>query len=261
MAKELPYFKFEPSEWDNGNIQICSFEERGVFIGLCSMYWIRLGDLPYKLAVQKLCGGNATVIDSLYDNEIIDIIDGLICIDFLNEQLDEFENKSQQNRENARLGWEKRRETTKKKANTMRPHSERNAIREDKIIEKEKKEDNIRVNKTIEERKAEFKNSLHPFLESYSKDLLNDFYSYWTEHGSNDKKMRFEKEKSFGISRRLLNWKKNEEKFRSQNQKSKFEKGQDVFLQLMLNDPECQNDPAVIEYRKNNNLGTLKLEQ
>ena len=45
------------------------------------------------------------------------------------------------------------------------------------------------------------------------------------------------------------------------NQKSKFEKGQDVFLQLMLNDPECQNDPAVIEYRKNNNLGTLKLEQ
>ena len=46
-----------------------------------------------------------------------------------------------------------------------------------------------------------------------------------------------------------------------ENQKSKFEKGQDVFLQLMLNDPECQNDPAVIEYRKNNNLGTLKIEQ
>ena len=120
---------------------------------------------------------------------------------------------------------------------------------------------NVKVNKNIEERKAEFKNSLHPFLESYSKDLLNEFYSYWTEHGSNDKKMRFEKEKSFGISRRLSTWKKNEEKFGRQNQKSKFEKGQDVFLQLMLNDPECQNDPAVIEYRKNNNLGTLKLEQ
>jgi len=117
--------------------------------------------------------------------------------------------------------------------------------------------------KTIEERKAEFKNSLHPFLESYSKDLLNDFYSYWTEHNETGKKMRFEyaKNQPFNILRRLSTWKKNEVKFGSQTQKSKFEKGQDVFLQLMLNDPECQNAPAVIEYRKNNNLGTLKLEQ
>ena len=87
------------------------------------MYWQRLGELPYKLAVQKICGGNATALDSLCEAGIIKVIDGMICIDFLNEQLSEFENVSVVNSENARLGWEKRR----KNATAMRPHSEINA--------------------------------------------------------------------------------------------------------------------------------------
>lgn len=70
---------------------------------------------------------------------------------------------------------------------------------------------------TIEERKEEFKNSLHPFLENYDKDLLNKFYSYWTEHGERDKKMRFEKEKSFGISRRLNTWLERQKQFKKEN--------------------------------------------
>jgi hypothetical protein len=36
--------------------------------------------------------------------------------------------------------------------------------------------------------------------------MLNDFYFYWTEHGENDKKLRFEKEKTFGIPQRLRTW-------------------------------------------------------
>jgi hypothetical protein len=36
MAKELPYFKFEPSEWDNGIIQMCSRESKGLFIDICA---------------------------------------------------------------------------------------------------------------------------------------------------------------------------------------------------------------------------------
>lgn len=125
MAKELPYFKFEPNQWENGNIQMCSFEAQGIFMNICSMYWQRLGDLPYKLAVQKICKGNATAFDSLIEDQIIKVIDGMICIDFLNEQLAEFGNVSKVNSENARLGWEKRR----KEAIVMRPHSEPNAIR------------------------------------------------------------------------------------------------------------------------------------
>jgi hypothetical protein len=78
MAKELPFFKFEPNQWDNGNIQMLSREDKGLFIDLCSMYWSRLGDVPYKLAVQKICGGNANALDSLYENKIFEIIDGNI---------------------------------------------------------------------------------------------------------------------------------------------------------------------------------------
>lgn len=102
------------------------------------MYWQRLGDLPYKLAVQKICKGNATAFDSLITDHIIKVIDGMICIDFLNEQLAEFENNSKTNSENARLGWEKRRNN----ATAKRPQSEGNAIRGEEIRGEKSKEEN-----------------------------------------------------------------------------------------------------------------------
>lgn len=78
----------------------------------------------------------------------------------------------------------------------------------------------VRKLKDIDSRKADFKKSLHPFLDQYDKDLLNAFYSYWTEHGEKDRKMRFEKQKSFGISRRLATWKKNESNFNNKKNKN-----------------------------------------
>jgi len=70
--------------------------------------------------------------------------------------------------------------------------------------EKNEKNDNI------ETRKLEFLELLKPHTNKYSKDLLNDFYGYWTEHGINDKLMRYEKQTSFSVARRLGTWKKNE---------------------------------------------------
>lgn len=85
---------------------------------------------------------------------------------------------------------------------------------EDKDVEKpQSKVKESKLNNSIEVRKAEFKNSLQPFLEKYGKDLLNDFFGYWTEHGERDRKMRFEKQKSFGLSRRLATWLKNQKTF------------------------------------------------
>ena len=71
----------------------------------------------------------------------------------------------------------------------------------------------LKNNKNIEERKEEFKNSLKNYVSKYGNDMLNAFYDYWTEHGINDKKMKFEKEKTFGIPNRLATWKRNESKF------------------------------------------------
>lgn len=79
---------------------------------------------------------------------------------------------------------------------------------------------NVNVNDIVK-RKAEFKNSLHPFLKEYSSRMIQDFFEYWTEHGENDKKMRFEKEKSFGIKRRLSTWNKREKEFNAKKQNNK----------------------------------------
>jgi len=69
--------------------------------------------------------------------------------------------------------------------------------------------------KTIEERKEDFRKSIEKYYPNFSLGKLREFYDYWTEHGENDKKMRFEKEKSFGIKRRLATWKANSKKWDS----------------------------------------------
>jgi len=147
MAKELPYFKFEPNQWENGNIQMCSREHKGLFIDLCSMYWSRLGDLPLKLAVQKLCDGNATALNSLCEDRIIAIENAFIRIDFLEEQLSEFGNLSKQNSKNAREGWDKRRnskDSSERNATASVPQCENDAIRGENMREEKK-----RLNKKI----------------------------------------------------------------------------------------------------------------
>jgi hypothetical protein len=59
---------------------------------------------------------------------------------------------------------------------------------------------------TIEERKIKFYDSLTEYVEEYPKQMLRDFFNYWSEHGENDKKLRFEKEKTFGLKQRLSTW-------------------------------------------------------
>lgn len=68
--------------------------------------------------------------------------------------------------------------------------------------------DSVNVNNIIT-READFKKSLHPFLDKYGKDVLNEFYLYWTEKNPNGKKLKFEFNKTFDISRRLAKWNSN----------------------------------------------------
>lgn len=62
-------------------------------------------------------------------------------------------------------------------------------------------------------RKLRFGKLLAAKLPNEDKKMLREFYDYWTEHGEFDKKMRFEKEGSFGIGRRFGTWKSNQSKF------------------------------------------------
>lgn len=80
--------------------------------------------------------------------------------------------------------------------------------------------DNVNVSvkdiNNIKERKEDFKKSILEFLDKYSRDMLKDFFGYWTEHNDKGKKMRYEyaKNQPFNISRRLATWNKkaNEQK-------------------------------------------------
>jgi len=189
MAKELPYFKFEPNQWENGNIQILSREEKGMFIDLCSMYWSRLGDVPLKLAIQKLCAGNATALNSLCDEKIIEVLDGNIFIKFLSEQLNEFDDVSKQNSKNAKEGWEKRRkqkDESERNATALNSLCENDAIREEKKIEEKiiKENNNDRIfneliiseswleNTAMQSKQKFVPSEIKRYLKSYN-DMIN----------------------------------------------------------------------------------------
>lgn len=180
MAKELPYFKFEPNQWENGNIQIVSRNDKGLFIDLCSMYWSRLGDVPLKLAIQKLCAGNATAFDSLINERIFEVIDGNIFIKFLSEQLNEFDDVSKQNAKNAKDGWEKRRrikDESDRNATALISQCENDAIREEKIRVDKIKEDKRVVNKFTAPTILEVQTY---FIENgFSKELAKRAFDYY----------------------------------------------------------------------------------
>lgn len=75
--------------------------------------------------------------------------------------------------------------------------------------------DNVNVNvKNIEERKLKFADTLKPFLNIYGKDLLNDFFKYWTEPNKSNTKFKQELEKTWSLERRLETWAKNDTKFK-----------------------------------------------
>ena len=77
-----------------------------------------------------------------------------------------------------------------------------------KIADNVNDTDNVKdkVINNIDDRKNKFYDSLTVFVSEFPKEMIRDFYNYWSEHGTNDKKMRFEKEKTFGINQRLRTW-------------------------------------------------------
>ena len=78
--------------------------------------------------------------------------------------------------------------------------------------------------KDLDTRKHEFYNSLLPFLKNYDKEMVKDFFEYWSEHGEKDKKFRKEKEKSFNTELRLRTWLKRSKGFKEKNVPQKKEK-------------------------------------
>lgn len=79
----------------------------------------------------------------------------------------------------------------------------------DILIERFESKFIISKKENIEERKKNFALSLQQFKNDYPRELLLEFYRYWSEHSANGKKMRFEKEKVFDTKKRLERWGRN----------------------------------------------------
>jgi hypothetical protein len=84
------------------------------------------------------------------------------------------------------------------------------------VEEKEKEKEKVN---NIEERKLKFANTLKPFIDIYGKDLLKDFYSYWTEPNKSNTKFKQELQKTWSVERRLETWTKNDKNFNNFNHK------------------------------------------
>jgi hypothetical protein len=147
MAKELPYFQFEPAEYLTKDISFCSLAVQGLFINACAYYWQRECKLTKDQFLRRL--NYPQEFDELINEGIIDLQENQVKIKFLDDQFLKATSQSKTNSTNGSKGGrpksEKRNES-ETKANLKPNESETKAIREEKIKEDKIKEDNLYTN-------------------------------------------------------------------------------------------------------------------
>jgi hypothetical protein len=96
---------------------------------------------------------------------------------------------------------------------------------------------NVTVNvndNNIEERKLKFASTLEPFLSIYGREMLNNFFKYWTEPNKSKTKFRQELERTWDTERRLGTWASREKKS-TNNQKGKIEQLNELYNEFQFN--------------------------
>lgn len=147
MAKELPYFKFEPAEYITKDISFCSYAAQGLFINLCSHYWQRNCEMTLSQAERRF--KDKELINELLEEGVVSHENGKLIIKFLNRQREEAIEKSNVNKANGSKGGRPPKAKQKPKETENKPNgydslSETKGIRRDKIIKEEIKENESR---------------------------------------------------------------------------------------------------------------------
>lgn len=168
------------------------------YLRICCQYW-KKGCLMNVEDAKLEC--EEKEFNSLILKKIIKIESENIIIDFLDEQFIEITGQKKQASEAGKRSAELRRLLNANATTVERPLNDRAT---DKI-----RIDKIRIEKDIKDRKLKFSESLKPFLEVYGKEMLNDFYKYWTEPNKSKTKFRMESQKFWDLKKRLSTWDKN----------------------------------------------------
>lgn len=204
MAKELPYFRFTASEWLNDDISLESYELKGLFADVCAYYWTQDCDCTLDRLNKKF--SNATILlQQLVKSNIIkhENKHDKIKIDFLLTQYDLLSEKRKLRQDAGSKGG--------------------NATAMLKQKDSYKYNNNNKID--IDIRKLKFADTLKPFLNSYGKDMMNDFYGYWTEPNKSNTKFRQELEKVWDLSKRLSTWSRNDKGFNKKQTPSSNDTG------------------------------------
>jgi len=144
MAKELPYFKFFPAEWLLGRISDETDNIQGIFARVMSIYWhencsITLDNLQRKVHKSK--------VQCLINNNYITVEDGMVIIEFLDEQYSELSDLSDRRSKAGRKGGQAKVKQTLSNAKANPKHLEKNKIR--KEIEKKENGDFTEMKNTF----------------------------------------------------------------------------------------------------------------
>lgn len=83
---------------------------------------------------------------------------------------------------------------------------------------KERKKEGAAAAATLQKRKEDFYSSLVPYVTTYGKDLIRQFFDYWTEPNRSATRMRYELERTWDLRRRLATWARRDKNFQSHDQ-------------------------------------------
>ena len=147
MAKDLPYFKFFVSEWNDGDITLEDFEVQGLFINICSYYWSKECDVKFD-RLYKRFRGCESIIQTLLESSIIKEDNESLIISFLDEQQEERDSTSKKNSlagkasaEKRKLKREKEQQTNAKATSVEIPLNVNPTIKRREEKKREEKED------------------------------------------------------------------------------------------------------------------------
>jgi hypothetical protein len=175
MAKDLPYFKFFCSEWNDGDITLEDFKTQGLFINICSYYWSNECNITFK-TLKKKFKHNIEDIEYLVSEGLIkECADDNISISFLDEQLEDRIGTSKKNslagkksaevRRLKKLEEEMKKDLTENQRALNLGSTETQPLREEEIKEEKKREKKPHKFET-----KEFKEELWQYLKEYTED-------------------------------------------------------------------------------------------
>ena len=105
----------------------------------------------------------------------------------------------------------------------------------------------------IEARRQSFYSSLVPFVEAYGREMVREFYEYWSEFNKSCTKMRWEQQPTWETAKRLANWARRQDDYQGNFKQLRIDEETEKRREWFREDQERQEreDRERQEWKKN----------